>query len=69
MHHSFIPGHPRALPLALVAALAGPTSAAFAQSGNIEEIQITSRRRTELAQEVPIPVTVSPLQDRTSSAS
>jgi iron complex outermembrane recepter protein len=55
---SFILGHPRALPLALVAALAGPTSATLAQSGNIEEIQITSRRRTELAQEVPIPVTV-----------
>ncbi len=58
MQHPFIRGRRRALPLALAAALAAPASATFAQSGAVEEIQITSRRRAELAQQVPIPVTV-----------
>lgn len=49
---------PHALRLAIVALAASQAATTLAQSSGVEEIQVTSRRRTELAQDVPIPVTV-----------
>ncbi len=49
---------PHALRIAIVALAASQASTTLAQSSGVEEIQVTSRRRTELAQDVPIPVTV-----------
>ena len=49
---------PHALRFAIVALAASQAATTLAQSSGVEEIQVTSRRRTELAQDVPIPVTV-----------
>ena len=49
---------PHSLRLAIVALAASQAATTLAQSSGVEEIQVTSRRRTELAQDVPIPVTV-----------
>ena len=57
MQHAFRP-HQHALRLAIVALAASQAATTLAQSSGVEEIQVTSRRRTELAQDVPIPVTV-----------
>ena len=57
MQHAFRP-HQHALRLAIVALAASQAATTLAQSNGVEEIQVTSRRRTELAQDVPIPVTV-----------
>ena len=57
MQHPFRPRQ-HALRLAIVALAASQAAITLAQSSGVEEIQVTSRRRTELAQDVPIPVTV-----------
>jgi iron complex outermembrane receptor protein len=57
MQHAFRPRQ-HALRFAIFALAASQTATTLAQSSGVEEIQVTSRRRTELAQDVPIPVTV-----------
>ena len=57
MQHAFRP-RKHALKLAIVALTAGYAVTSLAQSASVEEIQISARRRTETAQNVPIPVTV-----------
>jgi iron complex outermembrane receptor protein len=57
MQHVFRPRQ-HALRLAIFALAASQAATTLAQSSGVEEIQVTSRRRTELAQDVPIPVTV-----------
>jgi iron complex outermembrane receptor protein len=58
MQHAFRPRQ-HALRLALAALATGLTAAAVAQTSTVvEEIQVSARRRTELAQDVPIPVSV-----------
>ncbi len=57
MQHGFRPRQ-HALGLAIFALATSQAVTTLAQSSDVEEIQVTSRRRTEMAQDVPIPVTV-----------
>ena len=57
MQYAFRPRQ-HALSLAVFALAASQAATTLAQQSGVEEIQVTSRRRTELAQDVPIPVTV-----------
>jgi iron complex outermembrane receptor protein len=57
MQHAFRPRQ-HALRFAIFALATSQAATTLAQSSGVEEIQVTSRRRTELAQDVPIPVTV-----------